>query len=209
MDGRSYRGMSAEERLLERRERLISAAFAFLEKGDFFEMKLETLCAAARISNRAFYECFDSREELFLSVFNRCLDAAALAVKNSLIESEGREKERILIAATAYCNFIGDDLRRGRIMHVLTRQVGAFVRSTPGRIKNPLISIFEEVAVQVGGNAGRNSHFLLVALAGALEELVIEFCESGYPANLIQSIVLDAFGAILNGEVSSYLCEPT
>src|ERR1044072_5996381 len=73
MNGRSYRGMSADERLAERRERLVSAAYGLYADPGFPETTIERLCAAARISNRAFYECFSGRDELMQTVYDRCV----------------------------------------------------------------------------------------------------------------------------------------
>ena len=74
MAGRDYRGMSAEERLADRRERLILAAYTLFANPGFHATTIERLCATARISNRAFYECFSGREALMRAVYDRCVE---------------------------------------------------------------------------------------------------------------------------------------
>ncbi|MFC7644599.1 TetR family transcriptional regulator [Streptosporangium lutulentum] len=76
--------MSAEERLAERRERLISAAYTLYSDPGFPETTIEKLCASARISNRAFYECFSGRTELMQVVHDRCVRETLLSVSKSI-----------------------------------------------------------------------------------------------------------------------------
>jgi len=77
---RGYRGMTPEQRLADRRERLLLAAYTQFADPGFSDTTIERLCTSARISNRAFYECFSGREDLMRAVYERCMDDATSAV---------------------------------------------------------------------------------------------------------------------------------
>jgi AcrR family transcriptional regulator len=68
---RRYGGVSADERRLQRRERLIEAGFEVFGRDGYLKTTMRLICAQARLSERYFYESFASTEELFATVHRR------------------------------------------------------------------------------------------------------------------------------------------
>jgi AcrR family transcriptional regulator len=66
---RRYGGASFEDRLSERRERLIRAAVEVFGRAGREEGTVAAICAAAGLTARYFYESFPSRDALFLEVY--------------------------------------------------------------------------------------------------------------------------------------------
>ncbi|MGH7750546.1 MAG: TetR family transcriptional regulator, partial [Candidatus Dormibacteria bacterium] len=74
---RSYRGVSAEQRHLERRERLLDAGLDLLGTEGWARTTVTAICARARLTERYFYQSFPGREQLLLAVFDRIAGEAA------------------------------------------------------------------------------------------------------------------------------------
>lgn len=175
MNGRSYRGMSAEERLTERRERLISAAYTLYADPGFPETTIEKLCTLARISNRAFYECFSGRNELMQALHDRCVDETLTAVAKSIEQAPGTLMGRAAAGIAAYITFVAEDRRRARIMHLEVRRAGDCLTTSRQRAVRAFTQIIETSVFDLPETIGTNRHLLALGMIGAIQELLIEW----------------------------------
>ncbi|MEV6865473.1 TetR/AcrR family transcriptional regulator [Streptosporangium subroseum] len=175
MNGRSYRGMSAEERLTERRERLISAAYTLYSDPGFPETTIEKLCAAARISNRAFYECFSGRTELMQVVHDRCVHETLLSVAKSVKQAPDTLLDRVEAGITGYIDFVTEDRRRARIMHLEVRRAGDCLITSRQQAVKAFTDMIETIVADRPEAVRINRHLLALGMIGALQELLIEW----------------------------------
>ena len=82
MSGRTYGGESASDRLERRRRQLLDAGLELFGTAGYRATTVRQLCREAKVSDRYFYEQFDSTEDLLLAVYAECttrLEDAALA----------------------------------------------------------------------------------------------------------------------------------
>lgn len=178
MNGRPYRGMSSEERLADRRERLMAAAYTLYCDPGFPETTIERLCAAARISNRAFYECFSGREELMEAVHDRCVQESLASVAKSVAQAPDSLLERIRAGIGGYIGYVTEDRRRARLMHLEVRRAGGCL--TKAR-EQALAGFFEAVEIispgdpALAGPAGNDRRLLALGVIGAIQELLTEW----------------------------------
>lgn len=89
--GRTYGGVSPEQRRLDRRARLLEAGLALYGSQGFAATSIDAVCGEAGLTKRYFYESFRSADDLLVAVY---LDATARV--------QGRVAEAVLAA--------GDDL---------------------------------------------------------------------------------------------------
>ncbi|SDG54612.1 DNA-binding transcriptional regulator, AcrR family [Sinosporangium album] len=183
MSGRAYRGLSADERQADRRERLISAAYTLYASLGFPGTTIERLCSEARISNRAFYECFSGREELLQVVHDRCVDEALGSMTKSVQEAPDTFLGRIEAGISGYIGFVTQDRRRARIMHLEVRRAGDHPLITSRkRTMSAFCKVIEE---SPGGRAlippGVDARLLSLTMLGALQELLIEWLLADEP----------------------------
>jgi AcrR family transcriptional regulator len=181
MSGRSYRGMSAKERLAERRERLVAAGYTLYANRGFPDTTIERLCAAARISNRAFYECFSGRDELMRVVYDRCVQESLLVVSKSVEQAPNTLLGRIEAGVAAYIGFVTDDPRRARILHLEVRRAGDCLTTSRQEAVAGFIQIIETNLLQPPATAGADPHLLVLGMIGALQELLIEWVLADVP----------------------------
>ncbi|MDP9846171.1 TetR/AcrR family transcriptional regulator [Streptosporangium lutulentum] len=181
MNGRSYRGMSAEERLAERRERLISAAYTLYSDPGFPETTIEKLCASARISNRAFYECFSGRTELMQVVHDRCVRETLLSVSKSIQQAPDTLLGRAEAGIAGYIGFVTEDRRRARIMHLEVRRAGDCLITSRQQAVTAFTHMVETIVADLPEAVKTNRRLLALGMIGALQELLIEWVLSDEP----------------------------
>ncbi|WP_433561135.1 TetR/AcrR family transcriptional regulator [Nocardia sp. CA-151230] len=78
--GRTYGGMSADQRRADRRARLVHAARELLESGDIARVTVLAVCRRSQLSERYFYESFTDRDALLGAVYDDFADEYITAV---------------------------------------------------------------------------------------------------------------------------------
>lgn len=190
--GRDYRGMTAEQRLADRRERLLTAAYTLFAGAGFTATTIERLCAAARISNRAFYECFTGREDLMRAVYDRCVEETLLSVGKAIENAPPDPDSRIQAAIREYITFVTRDARRARIMHLEVRRAGDILTAHRQRAVTDFTQMIEEVLSDLPGGLPGRTHLLALGIVGAIQELLIEWVLASTPPpldHLIETVV--------------------
>jgi AcrR family transcriptional regulator len=172
---RSYRGMSAEQRLADRRERLMTAAYTLYAKPGFTATTIERLCSEARISNRAFYECFGGREELLQALHERCAEESLAVVTQAVQEAPKTLDDRVKAGIHAYIEFTTADWRRARIMHVEVRRSGDVLTQSRQRAVDAFARLIEEASADFVQTTGLNRRLVALGVVGSLQELLIEW----------------------------------
>jgi len=95
--GRSYRGLSPEQRTAQRRERFLEAGLNIFGNEGFHAATVRKLCKEAGLTDRYFYESYASMEELLIDVYERCLQGILRTVQESVINlTKGGDIESLL-----------------------------------------------------------------------------------------------------------------
>jgi AcrR family transcriptional regulator len=111
---RPYRGVSAQERRAERRTRLVAAGLDLLGTVGWEQTTMTAVCAAAKLTERYFYEHFASRDELLLAVVDRVADEARAVVATALAGAPREPAVAAHAMISAFVMWITDDPRKGR-----------------------------------------------------------------------------------------------
>ncbi|WP_230878524.1 TetR/AcrR family transcriptional regulator [Planomonospora sp. ID67723] len=174
--------------MAERRERLIKAAYNLYARNGFPDTTIEKLCTAARISNRAFYECFSGREELMQVVYDRCVQDNLVAVSKAVEQAPNTLLGRIEAGVAAYIEFVTEDPRRARILHLEVRRAGDCLTTSRQEAVAGFTQIIETGLLQTPEEAGTDPHLLVLGMIGALQELLIEWVLADEPPSIDQLI---------------------
>lgn len=83
--GRSYRGMTLEQRTAERRERFLEAGLNVFGNEGFHAATVRKICKEAGLTDRYFYESYSSMEALLIEVYERCLKSILTRVQSTLL----------------------------------------------------------------------------------------------------------------------------
>jgi AcrR family transcriptional regulator len=112
---RSYRGVGADERRAQRRDRLIQAALDEVGEVGVEGVTMTAICRRARLTERYFYESFQDREDLLAATFDACLVELDEALFVALDRSPADLLERGRAAAAAMIDVLARDPRKARL----------------------------------------------------------------------------------------------
>lgn len=162
----------------------MTAAYTLYAKPGFAATTIERLCSEARISNRAFYECFGGREELLQALHERCVEESLAVVSQAVQEAPKTLDGRIKAGIRAYIEFATADWRRARIMHVEVRRSGDVLMASRQRAIDSFARLVEEAAADFPEAVTANRRLLALGVIGALQELLIEWLLAEHPPDL-------------------------
>ncbi len=172
---RPYGGVSAEDRVAERRARLLEAGLEVLSGEGWTGMTVRRVCAQAELTERYFYESFANREQLVVAVFERITDQAAAHVLAAVEAAPHDARAKSRAAIEAFVELLSDDPRRGRAM--LIESVGApELRGHRERGIEAFASLIAEQGRAFYGEravAAEDAEMTAIALTGALAELLV------------------------------------
>ncbi|WP_235030080.1 TetR/AcrR family transcriptional regulator [Nonomuraea solani] len=153
----------------------MTAAYTLYAKPGFTATTIERLCSEARISNRAFYECFGGREELLQALHERCVEESLATVSKALQDAPNTLDGRIRAGIRAYIEFTTADWRRARIMHVEVRRSGDVLTLSRQRAVDAFARLIEDASSDFPRPAPLNRRLIALGVIGALQELLIEW----------------------------------
>jgi AcrR family transcriptional regulator len=167
---RSFRGVPAEQRRGERKERLLQAGIRLFGARGYHGVTVREICAEAKLTERYFYESFENPPTLFRAVYAR----VSLAMKHECLLAVAQAPRDPLSLAEAYLRaflgFIREDGERARIILFDSMAVGGEVLTYAentvddyaNTLKGFMLFMFPDIASQ-----GVNMELLAHALIGA------------------------------------------
>ncbi|MBO9533245.1 MAG: TetR/AcrR family transcriptional regulator [Solirubrobacteraceae bacterium] len=180
---RRYGGLTASERDLERRRRLLNAGLDAFGTVGYAATSVDALCAAAGVSTRNFYDHFSGRESLLIAVFDDGVAQARDATLEALgaLPPDASVRERTHAGLTAFAERMLGDERQARINFVEVVGASRTVeehRRTAIRSFAEIFFHFAELLASEGVITARPRHFFKVgsiALVGAVVEALLEW----------------------------------
>lgn len=113
---RVYRGANNEQRVAERRARLVAAAIKCFGTHGYHQTTLKMLCAEAGLTERYFYESFANFDDILCCAY---MDAAAVIfdqIGAKVALAPPTAHERMLAALRCYLAAIATDKARARLV---------------------------------------------------------------------------------------------
>ena len=163
---RTYGGISAEDRVAARRERLLDAGLEVFGTRGFEAAGIRDLCREAGLTDRYLYESFGSREALFLAVFDRVTDELFTSVAEAVAAVGPKPEQQLRAAIGTFVRMLADDPRKPRIVFADTG--GEHMKATLRRFQSL-------VAATASQHGVRDPDLLALALVGTLERVVVEW----------------------------------
>lgn len=121
---RTFKGVPAEVRRRERRERLIAAGVSLFGTRGYHDTGVREICAEARLTERYFYESFENREGLFAAVY-ASLNGELRRLTLAALARAPREPEALAEAALrVFLRYMKEDPRRARILLIDALTIG-------------------------------------------------------------------------------------
>lgn len=194
-DQRKWAGTTLDARQAARREQLISAGFELLGEHGASAVTVRGVTRAARLSERYFYESFNDREELLITVHDRVAEearaviAAAVAAladattpdatapdskasdPNDLTDPEAPAIAGLL----AFTDFLEEDPRRGRVLLQESFADEALVRHGVELLPSFAALLIQQINASFEGPDEVDANLSAIALVGALAHLYLSW----------------------------------
>jgi AcrR family transcriptional regulator len=171
-NGRTVRGLDAEQRRAQRRADLLEAALTLFGRKGFANVPIEEICQTAYVGTKSFYELFDSKEACYLALFEQL--AADLSARMLAAFAEGDHDDEALIETFARALVV--DPRVPRVVFAQSTGVSPAVERRRRENRRWGAGFVEEVWRQQGViPAGVDVRAIAIATVGGLFELVTEW----------------------------------
>ncbi|MGW4767979.1 TetR/AcrR family transcriptional regulator [Nocardia sp. NPDC004278] len=184
-EGRSYGGLSKEQRVAQRQARLIDAALELFGTQGYAATSIERLCTVANVSTRSFYEDMGSREALLIALVNRITSHAVERSLESMARTAGQPlSARIGDSFRTYLEVTCADRRSARVCYVEVVGVSPAVEDWRGQQRRLLSSLLiseAERAVERGEIKSRRFDLFALAVIGAVNSLAQESARTTLP----------------------------
>ena len=175
---RVYRKKNPEDRVLERRERLMHASLQLFAKQGYANTTIETLCSEAKVTTRHFYQVFSSREELLLAVYNQITEELQVSLFSAMMAERQGLQEKMQQVIQALVNNYLTDSRRAQIGVLEVVGASAIVEKRRREVIHGIAIHLEQFMDALAAEnqlPQRNYHWLAVALVGGINELMAEW----------------------------------
>lgn len=200
MQSGTYRGVSAEDRAAERRERLLAATLA-VWGAPGGRVTMTRVCAEAGLSERYFYESFRNLDEALLAV----LDAIASEIESvglAAAEAAGDEPEaRARASIAAFVALVADDPRKGRVAIIESAGIATLRPRRTALLRHFAHRLTEEIEDRHGpevwgGVSGEVAGLLFI---GGTAELVTAWLDGALvvtPEQIVETATAMMLGAL-------------
>jgi AcrR family transcriptional regulator len=181
---RPWRGVSAEARIAQRRDRLLAAGLEVFATHGFQASKVSDVCAAAGLTQRYFYESFVDKEALLWAVAEIIVADFVAAAGPSLALIGTDFEVAAGGAAQAVISSLTDDPRRARILFVEIVGVSADLEDRRRVVIGALVDVLREAAASASGRWAREAvevELIARAVVGAAQELLIAYVRNELP----------------------------
>jgi len=181
--GRRYRGLSAEERRADQRDRLVRAAINEFSVRGYHRTSVEDIVRSARTSRTAFYAFFDNREAAMYGALQASLrgllDAVRIDMRN--LPPDAREKSPIEIGVTAFVRYLVSDPAAARILLLEGIGTSPEVNDLRARVRCQVATAVCEIWAEHDPKAAKSPQGPAVAVGvfGFLLESMLHLVESG------------------------------
>ncbi|MBI5260088.1 MAG: TetR/AcrR family transcriptional regulator [Burkholderiales bacterium] len=113
---RRYNGLAPQERQRLRRLQLLAAGLAVFGRRGYHGATVREVCATAQLTERYFYESFESLAALFAAVYAELREQLMARVMAALGHGAPDAFGVLEAAMRAFLEFIREDAHRGRVM---------------------------------------------------------------------------------------------
>jgi AcrR family transcriptional regulator len=197
---RRYRGVSADDRVAARRERLLDAALELYGTRGFATTGVKDVCRTAGLTDRYFYESFRDSGELYVATLDRTTAELLALVGRRVAQAPPEPGAQARAAIDAFVRALAADPRTARLIFADTAsanpEVEQHMRATLRRFaalvadtaRPHLPEDVPEQTLRIGA----------LAVVGAIERVMIEWQDGELDATIDQLVdhLVQIFSAV-------------
>jgi len=187
---RVYGGVSADERIEVRRQRLMDAALELMGTEGWAGTSVRAICREAGLTPRFFYESFDDLDALAVAVFDDISVRATAAILEAVRDAPDEPAAQANAAIATFVDQVTQDPRRARVVfaEALGNEALARRRLQAMRAMAKLIADHGRLAYGAAPEADTLVEITASLLAGGLAELLIAWLDGAIDATRDQLV---------------------
>lgn len=174
---RAYRGVSADVRRAQRRARLIAAAIAVYGERGYRNASVKAVCEAAGLTERYFYESFESSEALLVASYNAVTYAVFGEVRAA---ARGAGRGRVARARAMLAAYFGALQRDPASARVFLVEIRGVSREVDKAFDASLRVIGAEVAELLAPRGSMPDELLQAGVVGGVMHIALRWIGDGY-----------------------------
>ncbi|MDE2419642.1 MAG: TetR/AcrR family transcriptional regulator [Gammaproteobacteria bacterium] len=178
-----YRGQSADERIGERRKRLVEVGVELYGAHGFRATSVKTICLAAGLTERYFYESFANGEALLCETCTVIMDGMRQRAVEAMEQVGDSVSERVWAAAHTYFSSLVKYHAAGRItlfeMEGVSAAVDAYYAQEMAKSTQLFVEWFLS-KVKQDSPSTVNAYVLAQGMLGALYQMAKEWMRSDF-----------------------------
>jgi AcrR family transcriptional regulator len=188
------RSGTLEERRQARRERLVETAVALFGEHGYHAVTVRDVCAAAKLTERYFYESFPNLKALFIAAYQRAGRPLRQRTLTALASAERTPLGLAHAALDIYVRTMAEDPRATRILLFESTAIGGDVFRMATESIDDYVQLLRGflVAVAPQGIPGSRIDYIATSLVGASIYAVIQWYREGF-ATPAEEIVESVF----------------
>ena len=171
-----WAGISAPDRIRERRSLLIDAAFDLFGGEGEAATSIRAVCRATALNARYFYENFADLDELLGAVYDAQADQLAILLITAMDEAHDDASARTRAGIETVLRFITEDPRRARVLFTEGRSIPVLAARRRAALEALITATAEQGRIELGHQAGtplpRVAAVTAAMFGGAMVELV-------------------------------------
>ena len=200
--GRAYGGLTAEQRQVERRRRLLDAAANVVRERGLNDTSYRAVCRASGLTERYFYESFANLDELLLAVFEEELQAALSDVLTAVAAAGAEPRRAMELGVGAFVDrFAGERLLSRLVVESPAHPALRKYRDTAIEtfVDFMLRMAYDVVGEPRNAREERMARHTSVMLVGGFNELLSQWVQAGKeePHDEIVNDVVELFFAAM------------
>ena len=178
--GRRYRGLSAEERRADQRERLVRAAINEFASRGYHRTSVEDIVRSAHTSRTAFYAFFENREAAMYAALQAALRGLLDSVRNGMRAADP-DTRLIEVGVTAFVGYLVSDPAAARILLLEGIGTSPEVNDLRARVRSQVATQVRDIWAEYNPEAAASPQAAAVAVGvfGLLLESMLHLVESG------------------------------
>lgn len=185
-----YRGQSTEERIGERRKRLVEVGIALYGVHGFRATSVKMVCLAAGLTERYFYESFANGEALLCETCSVIMDGMRQRAVEAMEQVDDSLSERARVAAHTYFSALVEHPAAGRIILFEMEGVSAAADAYYAQELQKSTQLFVEwflPRAKQNGTRTLKANILAQGILGALYQIAKEWMRSDFklPVNVM------------------------
>lgn len=201
--GRRYGGLGPEDRDAARRERLLDAAVEVFGTEGYATSAIEPLCVLAGVGTRAFYDHFETKEDLLIEVYDRIIRDVVDEVTRALGRNSSDLEQQVRAGVDAFVRATVHDLRKARIQLIEVVGVSERLERHRRETLHGFARMIERDAQRLhsaGAIARAPGKLVTMGLVGATIELMVDWVNASRrpPVERIIDALVTIYTATLN-----------